>query len=77
MQNAGANFQLVFRRWNFWNNHAVATGHGTDITVAIPGVNTAAEGYSTPPVFFYMVTVPVLVVLFQTVNVTSTKQYQA
>ena len=40
MQNAGTNFQLVYRRWNFWNNHAVATGHGADITVAVPGVNT-------------------------------------
>jgi hypothetical protein len=77
MQNAGANFQFVYRRWNFWNNHAVATGHGADITVAVPGMNTAAEGYNVPPIFFYMGTVLVLVVMFQTVNVTSTKEYQA
>jgi hypothetical protein len=68
MQNAGANFQLVYKRWNFWNNHAVATGHGAYITVVVPGVNTAAEGYSAPPISFYMGTVLVLVVLFQNVK---------
>jgi hypothetical protein len=77
MKNAGANFQFVYRRWNFWNNHAVATGHGADITVAVPGVNTTAEGYGALPFSFYMGTVLVLVVLFQTVNVTPTKQSQA
>jgi putative effector of murein hydrolase len=40
-------------------------------------VNTTAEGYIAPPISFYTGTVLVLVALFQTVNVTSTEQYQA
>jgi hypothetical protein len=60
MQNAGANFQFVYRRWNFWNNHAVAIGHEANITVAVSGVNWTAEGYSAPPFWTQLqkVTVP-------------------
>jgi hypothetical protein len=50
MQNAGDNFEFVYGRWNFWNYHAVATGHEADITVAVSGVNSTAEGYSVPPI---------------------------
>jgi len=39
-------------------------------------LNTTAEGYGAPPISFYMSTVSGFVVLFQNVNVTSTKQYQ-
>jgi hypothetical protein len=51
MQNAGTNFQFVYGKWNFWNYHAVATGHEADITGAVYGVNTTAEGYSAPPIW--------------------------